>query len=72
VVLRVEDRWVAVGVGERVGNRPLCQPSDLAEHRAHRVDIEIAIAPRTDNVAESEHLEQVEFKVTNVGDVVPQ
>ena len=44
VVLRIEDRRIAVGVGERLGNRTLREPSDLVEHRAHRVDVEIAVA----------------------------
>ena len=72
VVLRVEDRRVAVGRGERLGQRTLRQPGDLVEHRAHRVDIEIAVATRSENVAEIQHLEQVELDVTDIGDVVAQ
>ena len=72
VAIRVEDRRVAVGSGERLGHRTLRQSGDLVEHRAHRVDVEIAVAARSENVAEIQHLEQVEFDVTDIGDVVPQ
>ena len=71
-MLRVEDRRVAVGSGERFGHRALRQPGDLVEHRAHRVGIEIAVAARSENVAELQHLEQVELDVTDIGDVVAQ
>ena len=72
VMIRIEDRRVAVGSGERFGHRPLRQSGDLVEHRAHRVEIEIAVAARSENVVELQHLEQVELDVTDIGDVVPQ
>ena len=70
MVLGVEHRRVAVGIGERFGDGALREPGDLVEHGAHGVGVEIAVAARVQNLGQVQDFEQVELDVTNVGDVV--
>jgi hypothetical protein len=49
MALRIENRRVAIGVGERFGNGAFRQPGDLVEHGAHRVGVEIAVAAGVEN-----------------------
>ncbi len=70
MVLGVEHRRVAVGIGERFGDGTLREPRDLAEHGAHGVGVEIAVAARVENLGQVQDVEQVELDVTKVGDVV--
>ena len=68
--LGVEHRGIAVRVGERLGDRPLGQPGDLAQHLAGRVGVEIGVLALAESLVEPEDLEQVEFLVTYVALVV--
>ena len=70
VRLGIEGRGVAVAVGERFGDRALGQPGDLAEHLLGGVDVEIGVLALTERLVETEHLEQVEYLVTDVALVV--
>ena len=67
----VEHGRMAVGVGERFGDRPFGQPGDLVEHGANGVSVEVAVSAGIQNASQSEHLEEVELDITHVGDVVP-
>ena len=68
--LGVEDRGVAVAVGERFGDRALGQPGDLAEHLAGGVGVQVGELALAERLVDAEDLEQVEFLVTNVALVV--
>ena len=70
VGLGVEDRRVAVGLGERLGDRALGQPGDLREHLADGVLVEIGERALAENLVDAEDLEQVEYLVTDVALVV--
>ena len=70
VRLGVEHRRIAVAVGERIGDRALGQPADLAEHLARGVDVEVGELAFAERLVDAEHLEQVEFLVTDVALVV--
>ena len=70
VRLGVEDRRVAVAVGERIGDRALGQPGDLGEHLAGGVAVEVAVGPLAEHLVHAEHLEEVEHLVTDVALVV--
>ena len=70
VRLGIEDRRVAVAVGERIGDRALGQPGDLGEHLAGGVGVEIAVRALAECLVDAEHLEQVEHLVTDVALVV--
>jgi len=71
VTVRLENRWVAVRFGERLGDGALSQASDFVEHRVDRVDVEVAIASRAEDGADLQDLEQIELDVAQVSDVVP-
>ncbi len=62
---------MTVGGGERLRDRSLGETGDLVEHGAHGVDVEVAVATGVQHAAQSEHLEEVEFDIAHVGDVVP-
>ena len=67
----VERRRVAVGVGERFGQRALGQPRGLVEHLAHRCRRRGRRTRRWPSAFSSvEHLEQVELQVAHVALVV--
>ena len=66
VGLGIEDRRVAVGVGERLGDRSLGQAGDLAQHVAGGVGVQVAEGALAERLVEAEHLEEVEFLVTDV------
>jgi hypothetical protein len=66
----IEDRGVAVGLGERIGNRTLGDPDDLREHLADGVFIEFGEGTLAENSVDSEDLEQVEHLVTYIALVV--
>ena len=70
VRLRVEDRRVAVAVGERLGDRALGQPGDLAQHLAGGVGVQVGVRALAERLVDAEHLEQVEYLVTDVALVV--
>ena len=71
MTVRLENGWVAVRFGERLGDGALSQASDLVEHRVDRVDVEVAIASRAEDGADLQDLEQIELDVAHVSDVVP-
>ena len=62
----IEDRWVAVGLGERVGDGTLGDPDDLREHLADGVGVEIGVRALAENPVDAEDLEQVEHLVTDI------
>ena len=66
----VEYRWVAVGVGEGVGDRSLGQARGFGQYRFGGVDVEIAVASGAEDGADVKDLEQVELEIADVGDVV--
>ena len=70
VRLRVECRWVAVGLGERLGHRSLCQLRRLLEHLAHRFAVEVTEFAGGQRLLQLEHLEQVELEITDIALVV--
>jgi hypothetical protein len=53
----VKYRRIAVRVRKRLGQRTVGKVSDLVEHRARGVDVEITIAARAESAGEVEHLE---------------
>jgi hypothetical protein len=68
---RVEDRRVAVGVGE-AGRQVLAgQPLDLGQHVACAVGVELREGALAEDGAGVEDFEQVELDVTQVALVVP-
>ena len=69
-VVRVEGRRVAVGVGERLGQRPLGQPRRLVEHLSHGLAVEVTELAGGQHLLQVEHLEEVELQVTHVALVV--
>jgi hypothetical protein len=66
----VEDRRVAVAVGERRGEVVLREPGHLAEHALGRVDVELLEGGRPEGAVGAEDLEQVELDVAQVALVV--
>ena len=68
--LGVEHRRVAVGVGERLCDRTLGQPGDLAQHLGGGVGVQVGVCALTERLVHAEHLEQVEYLVTDVALVV--
>jgi hypothetical protein len=64
---RVEHRRVAVGVGERFGDRVMSRAT--VEHGAHRTRRDSRPSREFRQVQD---FEQVELDVTNIGDVVAQ
>jgi hypothetical protein len=71
MVLRVEDRRVAVGILERVREDARGQPVHLVEHAARRVGVELGERAGAQYVLAVEHLEEVELEVPEVALVVP-
>ena len=65
-VFGVENWRVAVAVGKRIGDRALGQPGHLGEHFARGVGIEVGVLAFAERLVDAEHLEQVEFLVTDV------
>lgn len=72
VGVRVEDRWVAVGVAEGFGDRTLGQPRRFGQDGADRVDVQIAVASGAQDRADIKDFEQVELEIADIGDVVSQ
>ena len=70
MLVRVERRRVAVGVGERLRERPLGQASGLHQHLPHRVAVQVAELAAGQRLVEFQHLEQVELEVAHVALVV--
>ena len=70
VLAREEPRRVAVGLDERVRDRPLGQPRHLAENLTHRRRVEITVGARIEHGVEAENLEQVELQVSHVRSVM--
>jgi hypothetical protein len=70
VGLGVEDRGIAVGIGERLGDGPLGQAAHLGEHLPGGVGIEVAVRALAERLVHSEDLEEVEYLVTDVALVV--
>ena len=70
VGLRVEDRRVAVGVGEGLRQRPDRQAVDLGQDAARGVLVGLLERPRAEVVLHAEDLEQVELEVPQVALVV--
>ena len=70
VLARDEPRRVAVGLDERVCNRPLGQPRHLAENLTHRRGVQITVGARIEHRVEAENLEQVELQVAHVRSVM--
>ena len=61
---------MAVGVGERRGDRALCEAGHLVEHGARGVGVQVPVTATGQDVAQRQHLEEVELDVTHIGDVV--
>ena len=70
VRLGVEHRRVAVAVDERLGDRTLGQPAHLGEHFVGGVDVQVGVLAFAECLVNAEHLEQVEYLVTDVALVV--
>ena len=68
----VKDWRVAVGEGERLGDRAFREAGGFGQNRSGRVLVEVAIVPGAENSADIENLEQVELDIANVGDVMAQ
>jgi hypothetical protein len=66
----VEDRRVAVAVGERIGDRALGEARDLVEHFSGSVGVQVGELAVTQSLVYAEDLEQVEHLVTDVALVV--
>ncbi len=62
----VEDRRVAVGVGEAFGGRPLGQCLDLGEDAACGVLVQIAELAGFEDLLNLQELEEVELEVAEV------
>ncbi len=71
VRVRVEGRRVAVGLCERLRERPLGQPGSLVEHLSHRLGVEVAELPGRQHFFQVEDLVEVELEVAHVALVVP-
>ena len=67
---RIEDRRVAVGVGEAVGERALGEPGDLVEDAARCVCVHLREGAGAHDVAAAEDLEEGELDVAEVAPVV--
>ena len=65
-VLGIEDRGVAVRIGERFAKRSLGQACDLCQHVADSVGIQVAPSAFAQWLLQSENLEEVELQVPNV------
>ena len=70
VGVRVECRWVAVGLGERLGDGALGLLCRLVEHLSHRFGVQIAELAGRQDLFQVEHLEEVELEITHVALVV--
>ena len=68
--LGVEDRRIAVALGERLGHRPLGQFGHLGQHLDGGVGVQIGVLALTQRLVDSENLEQVEHLVTDIALVV--
>lgn len=66
VRLGIEDRGVAVRIGERFAKRSLGQACDLCQHVADSVGIQVAPSAFAQWLLQSENLEEVELQVPNV------
>ncbi len=66
VILGVEDRRVAVGVGEGLAQRSLGEAGNFTEHVADGVGVEVAPHAVTQRLLETEYLEEVELQVADV------
>ena len=71
VGLGIEDRWVAVGLGERVGQRALCEVVHLPQHVDGGLAVEIAELTTREDLIEFQHLEEVELEVAEIALVMP-
>ena len=70
MLLWEEPRRVAIGLDERVCNRPLGQSRHLAENVTHRCRVQIPVGARIEHRVETENLEQVELEVSHVRSVM--
>src|SRR6516165_3295616 len=70
VLARDEPRRVAVGIDERIGERPPVQPRNFAENLPHRRRVQVTVRTRIEHRVETENLEQVELEVAHVGSVM--
>ena len=70
VGLGVEDRRVAVGVGEGVAELAAGHPVDLAEDRPGGVGVDVREGSGAEDLVTLEHLEEVELDVAHVALVV--
>ena len=71
VGLRVEDRRVAVGVGEGVGQLVLGEPGDLGEDALGGLDVHLRERAGAVQLVAAEDLEEVELDVAEIRLVVP-
>jgi hypothetical protein len=67
----VENRRVAVGLGERIRQRPASQPVDLDEHVARGVGVHRGERSDAHALLHAEHLEQHELQIAEITLVVP-
>ena len=66
----VERRWMAVAVGERLGHRPLGQPSGLGKHLPHRFAVQVAESFVGQHLLQAQRFKEVELQVAHVALVV--
>ncbi len=66
----VEDRWMAVGVGIALGERPGGEPVQLAQQVAQGVGVVVDVRPGRP-VLHAEDLEEVELDVAQIAAEVP-
>lgn len=66
VGLGIEDRGVAVGVGETFGGRALCEGLDLGEDAACGLFVEVAELAGFEDLLNLQELEEVELEVAEV------
>ena len=71
VGLRVEDRRVAVGVGEGLGELVLGEAGDLVEDALRGLDVHLRERTGAVQLVAAEHLEEVELDVAEIRLVVP-
>jgi hypothetical protein len=70
VRLGVESRGLAIGLGERLCQRPSGQPVELSENVVRGIVVHLGVRADAHPFLHPEHLEQGELQVAEVGLVV--
>ena len=69
--LRVEDRRVAVGVGEGLREILGTQPLHLFEHVTSGVDVHLSERTAAERLVGAEDFKEIEFKIAKIALVMP-